>query len=172
MSTDDVTRVSFRSGEEKSRYLDAKCSLDARIPAVREFALRIARTRDPNRADLRAKDFHRFVRDNIRYVPDPFDEEFADASTILQRAAGDCDDKARLFVALCRAVGIESRIRPVFTGKEFTHVQAEVKWPMSDRDPNAQPNGWIVVELILKNLPLGADIDEVPRLPDGRRELA
>lgn len=166
-----VTRLHFKTAQEKADYLDAQASLDARLPAVRAFAGRIARTHDPNRQDLIARDLHTWVRDNVRYVPDPGDEEFADTETILSRAFDDCDGKARAFVALCRAVGVDARIRPVFHDTDFTHVQAECRWPGCENDPLCQKNGWMYAELIVKDLPLGADVNSVPRLPDGRRQL-
>lgn len=146
-------------------------SLDARLPLVRELAGRCARGRDANRQDLLAADLARLVRDGLRYVRDPGVEEFADAATALRRGFGDCDDKARTFVALCRACGVTARIRPVFLGPAFVHVQGEVKYPGSERHPKAQAGGWLVVELILRGVGVGDDPERAPRFKDGRRIL-
>lgn len=146
-------------------------SLDARLPLVRDIAGRCARGRDANRYDLLAADLARLVRDGMRYVRDPGAEEFADAETALRRGFGDCDDKARTYVALCRACGVTARIRPVFLGPAFVHVQAEVQYPGSEHHPQAQAGGWLVVELILRDVNVGDDPDEARRFKDGRRIL-
>lgn len=164
--------VKFGTPEEKAAWLDVMASLDARIPIVRQMAGRVARGRDPNRLDLVAADLQRLVRDGIRYVRDPGAEEFADSGVILRRGFGDCDDKARLFVALCRACGVTARTRPVFFGPAFVHVQAETQYPGSERHPEAQPGGWLVVELILRDVGVGDDPNAARRLPDGRRILS
>lgn len=163
--------VRFSSPAEKAAWLDAMASLDARLPVVRDLAARTAQARDANRKDLVADDLQRLVRDGIRYVPDPGAEEFADAQTSLLRGYGDCDDKARTYVALCRACGVTARIRPMFMGPVFVHVQAETKWPGSERHPKAQPGGWLVVELILRGVGVGDDPNAAERFPDGRRIL-
>lgn len=164
--------VDYATPEEKAHWLDAMASVDARLPIVRELAGRTARARSANRLDLVASDLQRLVRDGIRYVRDPGEEEFADSNTVLRRGFGDCDDKARLFVALCRACGVTARIRPVFLGDAFVHVQAEVKYSGSERDPRAQADGWLVVELILRGVGVGDDPNAAPRLSDGRRDLS
>lgn len=146
----NVTRsVVFRDAMSKARWIDAMCTLDARLPLVREMARRFARARDPNDAEGLARDLHAFVRDAIRYVRDPAGEELSDAETVIDRGYGDCDDKARVFVALCRSVGIPARIRPCFRGDDFVHVQAEV----------LVDGRVLVAELIVRDLPLG----ELPR---------
>lgn len=164
--------VRFSSPEEKAAWLDAMASLDARLPLTRRIAGATARARDANRLDLVAADLQRLVRDGIRYVRDPGSEEFADADSILKRGYGDCDDKSRLFTALCRACGVTARTRPMFLGPAFVHVQAEVKYPGSERHPQAQAGGWLVVELILRGVGVGDDPNAAPRFPDGSRILS
>lgn len=164
--------VSFASGREKSAYLDAMASLDARQPPVRAFAARIVCARGPNETEPIVRDFHRFVRDCIRYVHDPSAEEMADSATILNRGFDDCDGKSRLFVALCRAVGIPARIRPVFNAAgDFIHVQAETRWPGSERLPLAQPGGWLLAETTVQGCELGQDPASAPRDRNGRLRL-
>jgi hypothetical protein len=129
---------------------------------------------------------HRFVRDKIHYEKDfqvsrgARGEEFADSETTVRRGYGDCDDKARLFVALMRAaeitkpMGTQARIRAVFRKHplDFVHVQAEVRFPGSKRTRTADDDGWILAELILKGCELGQNPDEMPRGPKGERILA
>jgi transglutaminase-like putative cysteine protease len=145
--TEIVRTVVFRGPDEKAAWLDAMATLDARLPETRALARRFATARyaDPNDLGMVARQIARFVRDSIRYVRDPAGEEFSDSDRILLRGYGDCDDKARLFVALCRSVGIAARTRPCFEGDDFVHVQAEVFIDGS----------WQVVELIVKDLEVG-----------------
>lgn len=163
----------FSTPYEKAKWLDAACSLDAIQPRVRSLAARFAMARGPNDIEGQARDFHRFVRDAVTYVRDPSREEFCDSTGILNRGYGDCDDKARLFVALCRAVSIECRIRPVFNRRgQFTHVQAECKWPGSELHPLTQVGGWILSDTIVKGLPLGGNPQTAPRDELGNRILS
>lgn len=150
-----VRTVNFKSADEKARWLDANAKFDAWHGAkVRELALRFAKapTHDPNDPDALARDFYQWVRDCIRYVPDPGGmEQLSSSDEIIEQGAGDCDDKARLFVALCSCVRIDSRIRPCFEdpeiGNRFVHVQAEV-WMRAEND-------WVACDFIIRDLPFG-----------------
>ena len=178
-----VRVIKFKTLEEKAHWLDAASSLDALRYGTQAVAKRFTYQKDP---ELRARAIHRFVRDKIHYEHDfrtstnQPGEEFADPSTLIKRGYGDCDDKARMFVALMRAaeivdpVGTEARIRAVFEKdpKAFVHVQAETRFPNSKRVKNAMPDGWILAELILKGCELGQNPDEVPRGPGGEKVLA
>jgi transglutaminase-like putative cysteine protease len=155
-----ITRTTVFAGpDEKANWLDAMASLDARLPETRALARRFAMGKyaDPNELGALARTFHRFVRDSIRYVRDPHAEEFTDSDAILLRGYGDCDDKARLFVALCRSAGIAARIRPCFQGDEFVHVQAEVLLSSCDGAACFKENEcqWCISELIVKGLEIG-----------------
>lgn len=164
--------ISWRTPKEKARWLDEAAQNDARLPLTRRLAVTVARKTDPNRKDLLAEELHRFVRDSIRYVHDPSFEEFASSDVTLQRGIGDCDDKARLFVALARAVGLEAHIRPVFDAAgNFVHVQAVVRWPGSQSYRLAKPGGWVVSELIVEGARLGDDFPQFPRDVAGRIRL-
>lgn len=153
----DVQVIDFKNPYDKAKFLDSGATRDALDPRVRELGVRFAKGRNPNDYEGVVRDIHRFVRDSIQYVPDPFFEEFLDSPAILERGADDCDGKSRLFCALCRSIGIECRIRPVFSGADFVHVQAEARWPGSQYHAYAQDGGWILAELILKDVELGED---------------
>ncbi len=157
----------FATAREKADYLDGAASLDARHPLVRETAVRLVRDLAPDAWEAMVTRIHRYVRDGIRYVHDPQKlEELADAPTVIARGFDDCDGKSRTFVALCRAVGIEARVRPVFTKwGAFVHVQAEARWKGSTRFPQAQPGGWVLAELTIRDCALGQD-------PQTARDLA
>ena len=124
----------------------------------------MSRYADPNELGALARMFHRFVRDSIRYVRDPASEEFTDSDKILLRGYADCDDKARLFVALCRSAGIAARIRPCFVGDDFVHVQAEVLLSSCEEGAACFLEGsgceWCVSELIVRGTEIG---DGAPR---------
>ena len=144
-----VRTVTFADGMAKANWLDAMATLDARLPETRGLALRFAKQRvhDPNDKEALARDIHGWVRDCIRYVNDPAGEELSDSDQILAIGVGDCDDKARLFVALCRAIGIEARIKPCFEGENFVHVQAECRV--------GRPPRWVLCELIVRGVAFG-----------------
>jgi len=174
--------LGFDSLTAKANWLDAAAGLDALRAEVQAQAKRFLAYGD---AEARTRAIQRWVRDNIKYQYDfrvsqslP-GEEFADTSSLLKRGFGDCDDKARAFVALVRAaemvqpLGVKARIRPVFTKvpRMFVHVQAEVTWPRSELHENAMQGGWLLAELIVKGCEIGQDPDTVPRLPDGQRAI-
>lgn len=160
-----VRTVKFQNADEKARWLDAAAAFDAwHLPKVRELALRYAKapSHDPNDPDALARDFYHFVRDGIRYVSDPGGmEQLSDSDVIIEAGAGDCDDKARLFKALCCCVRIPARIRPCFedpdVGERFVHVQADV-WMQAHED-------WLACDFIIRDLPFG----EPPR--EGKKIL-
>jgi len=173
----------FGSLKEKAQWLDSAASLDALRSDIQDYTKRFQAFSEP---ESRTRAIQRFVRDNIKYQYDfrlstgRRGEEFADSSTLLKRGYGDCDDKARIFVALVRAMemikplGVRSRIRPIFTKHpyEFVHVQAEVKWPRSNLHENSQgPKGWLLAELIVKDCEIGQNPDTVPRLSNGERAI-
>ena len=116
-----------------------------------------------------ARGLQRWVRDRVTYRRDrptmagAMGEEFASAAEVLQRRTDDCDGKSRVFVALARACGLEARIRPVFHGPDFVHVQAECRYPGSEREPKAEPGGWLLAELIVDGVGLGDDPMRAPR---------
>ena len=164
--------VTWRTPQEKARWLDEAAQADARLPLTRAIAVRIARTIDPNRKDLLVEEIHRFVRDSIHYVHDPSFEEFASSDVTLQRGVGDCDDKARLFVALARSVGVEAPIWPDYNkAGDFVHVQAVARWPGSSSYRLAKPGGWVLGEFIVRGAKLGDDFPQFPRDAAGRIPL-
>jgi Transglutaminase-like superfamily len=185
---------------EKANWLDGAASLDALRRGITNVAGRFCSM--PS-GESRTRAIQRWVRDNVRYVHDyrvsqqARGEEFADAESVIERGYGDCDDKARLFVALVRAaealvpLNTGARIRPVFhrTGGpqtaprvpptgigswpyEFVHVQAESRWWGSANNPAALPGGWLLTELILAYCEIGQNPDELPRGPNGQRLIA
>lgn len=152
--------MNFDNLTAKAAWLDAAASLDARNPGIRELAIRFQKSAGANNSALLATNLHRFCRDSISYCFGPSHQEFADSWTILNRPGGACDNcagKSRVFVALCRAVELDARIVPNFRQPdEFNHVQAQVRWDGSEKDPRAEEGGWLRAELIVKGVPLGS----------------
>lgn len=149
-------------GISKARWLDANATLDARLPLVRDMARIFVKAYGSNDPEKVSRGFQRFVRDGIRYVPDGPGEELSDSEQTIRKAAGDCDDKARLFVALNRSAKIESRILPVFRGDDFTHVQAEVLLNVRVPGERSYAWRWVPAELIVRDVELGRFIPRGP----------
>ena len=160
--------------EEKAKRLDAAASMDAANIAVRQLAAAVAGAKSsPEEAATRvlrfcqtriayAGDTARTAAATAKYGPEPGVEELADTMTIVRRGFDDCDGKARVCVALLRSRGIEARIRPVRQVGQFTHVQAEARWPGSDRHPLSQDDeGWIMLEPTAREALLGEGPNDV-----------
>jgi hypothetical protein len=93
------------------------------------------------------KIFHRFVRDNIRYLRDIHGVETLQSPVkTLEYGYGDCDDKSTLLASLLESAGHPSRF--VAVGKapdKFSHVYVETlvgkQWfPLETTEP--VPAGW------------------------------
>lgn len=160
--------------DEKAQRLDAAASMDAANIAVRQLAAAVAGAKSkPEEAATRilryaqtkiayAGDTARTAKATAKYGPEPGIEELADTMTIVRRGYDDCDGKARVCVALLRARGIEARIRPVRQVGQFTHVQAEARWPGSERHLYAQDaEGWIMLEPTAREARLGEGPNDV-----------
>jgi hypothetical protein len=149
----------FPSREAKADYMRRAAEEDADDPMVLGWARRFLQVRD----EVRAAAILRFVQECIRYERDPswhdghgvrHGIELLDSSAVgLQRGYWDCDLKARLFVALCRACGIQAVIDPVFRGKEgFPHVRARVL--VEPREAGGPPS-WEVADPTIVNSSIG-----------------
>ncbi len=92
-------------------YLKPTPSIDCETPTIRDKARDLIKGQEG--VVEKAKSLFYFVRDEIRYDPySPFHlPEYYRASYILSRGAGFCVQKAVLFAALARAVGIPARLR-------------------------------------------------------------
>ena len=157
--------VVFKNREEKARYMIAAAEHDALDPQVISWAQQFLALPEEERAPA----ILRFVQNCIRYERDPawFDKagvrhgiELLDsAATGFFRGYGDCDLKARMFVALALACGVNARISPVFRGVNgFPHVRAEV---LRIGGEASDPAGWEVADPTIVNSSIG-------RLPKGK----
>lgn len=172
MSDTAARGLSFRTPYQKARWMQGNAVLDSFAAPVRSEAARFAAIKTPL---ARAEALHAFVRDNIRYMRDPGGiEQLGSASTALARRFGDCDDKARLVVALATAaeklapLGMEAALQPIFPRPDwFSHVAAALRWPGSKAHPLADHDGWVRAETILAGVPLGHGSEAA--LLDGKR---
>lgn len=165
---------------EKAQKMDTGASLDATNPAVRALAAAVGglgstpletATRILRYCQVQiayAGDTKRSAKATALYGPEPGVESLADTMTIVRAGADDCDGKSRVACALLRARGIEARIRPVQQANQFTHVQAEARWPAkpgrwpgSDAHPLAQDDGWILLEPTAREARLGEGPNDV-----------
>lgn len=170
--------------EQKWEYLRTIPSTDAEHPTIRNLAriLELASGHNPKRL---AQLIMTVARDWIRQTSDVTErggEDIAgltrdptadDAIDALRRGEDDCDAKARLFVALALASGLQARIvprwRPALAGPQtpkartLSHVSAEV----------AIDGKWLPVELTLSRARLGEIGEQVPKeLATGKWKLA
>ena len=145
--------INFADREAKAAYMADAARHDAHDPAVLRWASTFRGLPRPDREEA----ILRFVQRCIRYERDPawFDEqgtrhgiELLDSSSVgLHRGFGDCDLKARLFVALCLAVDVPAAIEPVFRGETgFPHVRARVR---------AQRGEWETADPTIVNSTIG-----------------
>src|SRR3972149_9291122 len=101
-----------------------------RDPDIRELAVKIVSSCAGKDYKCEALKLHEWVRDNIRYVKDPFEgERFSTANRTIKEKAGDCDDSSILLSALFESIGHETRLILIdgdLSGR-FSHVVAQVR---------------------------------------------
>ncbi len=141
---------------------------DAQDPAVVAQASRLVRRHRPDDWKGMANEIHRWVRDGIRFQRDPDrKEEFAPSALVLERRWDDCDGKAKLAVALLRALGMEADIEPMWSNEgNLVHVKYRVRWKGSNTHPSAGPGGWLIGETTVDTAELGQDPYTVPVNPE------
>lgn len=146
---------------EKWAFLERAPERDAADPAVQDVARSLWRA-----ALCRPRVFaalaHALARDGITYQTDTArvgGEDIAGFTRrqgwpleALDRGKDDCDAKARLFVALCRAAGLRARMVPRWEGETLRHVSAAVT--IDGRE--------LPVETILARARLGDAAEDVP----------
>lgn len=114
----------FRDIYEKADYLERGAQADAYNGAVVRWARQFDEIEDER---LRAESILRFCQICVKYVNDPGYEVLDSSEVALVRGFGDCDVKARLFVGLCVASGLEAKTEPIFQGTRFPHIRAKVR---------------------------------------------
>ena len=156
--------VTFPNREAKAEYMAEAAEHDQEDPAVLSWARQFSGLQ----VEERAPAILRFVQRCVRYERDPGTHDAAgvrhgiellDSSAVgFNRGYGDCDLKARMFVALCLACGCRAKVSPVFAGENgFPHVRAEV-WVDGGETAGG---GWEVADPTIVN----SEIGKLPRKP-------
>ncbi|MHA6325833.1 transglutaminase-like domain-containing protein [Roseivivax sp. CAU 1753] len=111
-------------------------------PAIKELADTLTRSETTPRAKL-DRIFH-YVRDDIRFGF-PVDGDFMKASDTIRLGYGQCNTKATLLLALCRAAGIPARIHFSLISKDIQKgfFRGLAYWLM----PKEISHSWIEVEI-------------------------
>jgi hypothetical protein len=169
-----VVRVPPRPlARAKFRALCEQTAADAVDPQVVRMASWLTRVFAPDDYLARAREIYRFTRDGIRYQHDPDKrEEFAPSATILERRWDDCDGKAKVAVAMMRAVGLDAQIWPVWRGGFLAHAQIRVRFPGSTQIAGSR-GGWIYADPTIRGAELTQPPQAVASNPDtGRLPLS
>lgn len=108
---------------QKVAMLDALATRDARYdPRVRKIATMIARIQPDTKPRTLARALHLNVGRRVRYLGEGI-ETFQSAAETWKLGLGDCDDMARLLVALARSIGLDAAV-VALPGRNGTPVHA------------------------------------------------
>lgn len=131
--------ISCSSHAAKVKLLAALAEYDSRHPEVIRLAEKLAATVDGDPWPA-AQVIHAFVRDGVRFLPEPR-EKFQPTGRTLALGIGDCDDTARAVMALLRAAGLRGGLLTL--GDPPRHVSAAVQlggsWRWLDASIAAMP---------------------------------
>lgn len=163
----------FQNDAHKLAFMRETARGSARAPDIVELASRLVHALRPDDWIDQVRMIHRWVRDGVRYQHDPdHHEQLADASAVAHKGFDDCDGKAVLFVALCRAVGIDAEVLPLWQGVVLRHVQGGTRFPGHERC-GVHRDGWLLSELTVRDCEPGQDPFTIARNPEtGRLPLA
>jgi transglutaminase-like putative cysteine protease len=159
--------------QAKWSFLEHAPAGDARHPIIRQIAvsfwtavqcsapqsITIARRRFADLAFTVARDWVRFETDTDRLGHEDIagftrDARADDAVDALRRGVDDCDAKARLFVALCIAGGVQAHMVPHWQAGQLAHVSAAF---------SEDGATWVPVELTLSRARAGDTARTIPR---------
>ena len=123
-----LTIIKDYSIEDVKRELKRLKEEGCRSPEVRSLALEIIRN-----SESRVESIFDFVKQNVRYVPDPNQTElFIHPKRMVSlyrqgSAAGDCDDHSLFTASLLCSIGHETRILILdIQGEGYDHAIAQV----------------------------------------------
>jgi len=119
------------------QILDSLGQQFARMPIIRESAVRIVGRASDNDTSEQLRTILEFIRNNVKYVRDPSGSEYVISPLrMLQQIAsggysqGDCDDHVLLFNSLVGSLGFA--VRPVgvhlYSQSVFDHVISQVMY--------------------------------------------
>jgi hypothetical protein len=104
-----------------------------------------------------ARALGKWVRDNIRYLKDPYGQETLSypEETAFNMRGGDCDDQCALLAALLASVGIPSRFKVMgVTPLQYSHVYLQAR----------PENRWITMDPIMADKPIGWEVPQWRRV--------
>lgn len=128
---------------------EAASQIRADDPVIKQVATSIASQSCTESKICHAKAMYYFVRDNIKYVSDPYEKEYiASPVETLKTGGGDCDDGAILLANLLEAVGIRTKI-VVVPG------HAMVKAAIPEAPPKYLIDGWVHMDWTCKKCSFG-----------------
>jgi transglutaminase-like putative cysteine protease len=166
-----VTVRQLSEEQRKWAFLADVPKVDAKTPECIELARRIGTvasltpTADwcfANLALALVRDCIAYQLDNERVGREQIDGytgPYVSPLLPLARGVDDCDAKARLFVALCLARGLEAEMVPRWKGSRLSHVYARVRLRgRGDVNPR-----WWFAETILRRARLGDVAENVPK---------
>ncbi len=135
-------------------------------PIVKDTAQRL--TQSEVTCSLKLRRLFLFVRDEIRFAF-PIEGDFVKASDTIQLGYGQCNTKATLFLALCKATGIPARIHFSLITKDiqkgfFTGL---AYWLM----PDEISHSWIEVEIDGRWTRIDTFINDLPLFEAAKIEL-
>ncbi len=90
--------------QSSKAYLSDSPGIETKIAALDKIIAETTKTADHPWDKARA--FHQWVFDNIRGVPG----DYTSVKRALETRSGDCEERAGVFIALCRAAGIPARL--------------------------------------------------------------
>jgi len=147
------------SNEPAIRYLASSLFDAAKLACPGHDATRVALA-FCHLAHAVSRDVVAFVTDTARVGHEDFPGKL---SEVLERGKDDCDAKARVFVALCRAAGLYAEIVPHWrddpSGATLYHVSAVCVLPDGET---------LAVETTLRRARLGEKAITVPKESDGK----
>jgi len=128
--------VPIEHNSDRLRYLNTLARRDAESPHVRRYAERIQRGAGSPLKQIAA--LHGWVRDRILYTGEQR-ETFTHPVKVLRYGVGDCDDSARLLVAMLRSLGFRARVELVPPAHVAAQVRYRGRWRWLETTIQAQP---------------------------------
>jgi len=143
----DGVEIGNETGTDDLRLAAARIRTDD--PLTRQIAAKIATESCAESEICHAKALYYFVRDNIKYVSDPYEKEYvASPVETLKTGGGDCDDGSLLLAALIESIGIKTRI-VIVPGHAF------VKALMPEAPPRYRIGEWVYMDWTCKGCEFG-----------------
>lgn len=135
--------------------IDITNLVDYENPIVKNKALILSKCHKTIEGKITALFY--YVRDDIKFQF-PYEGDFINASQTIKYGYGQCNNKTILFLALCKAVGIESRVHFSLIDKEIQRglIKGLFYWII----PQKISHSWLEVKLDNKWFPIDSYIND------------